>query len=102
MFRTTHKTDIFYFDQAFTDRVLVQGNYTQVTFSIENSTRNDSGNYHVEIFVTGVRRCFTVYILGEYFYLYRISNTARKKRNIGETGASSASGHVRHMAIFSM
>ena len=67
------KTDIFYFDTAFTDRVLVQGNYTstEVTVSIENSTRNNSGYYYVVIHRE--RRCFTVYILGEYFYLYRIT-----------------------------
>ena len=67
------KTDISYSDPAFKDRVLVQGNYTstEVTVSIENSTKNDSGYYYVE--TLREPRCFTVYILGEYCYLYRIT-----------------------------
>ena len=75
IFDILDKTHIFYFDPAFTDRVLVQGNYTStdVTVSIENSTRNDSGYYYIEARFGQDFRCFTVYILGEYFYLYRIT-----------------------------
>ena len=71
IFDIFHKTDIYYFDTAFTERVLVQGNYTstEVTVSIENSTKNDSGYYYVELHFGFERSCFTVYILGEYFYL---------------------------------
>ena len=73
LFNIRHKTRIHYFDLAFTDRVLVQWNYTstEVTVSIENSTKNDSGYYYVT--TARERRCHTVYILGEYCYLYRIT-----------------------------
>ena len=71
IFEIFQKTYISHLDDAFQGRVSVQRDYTSTEFtvSIENSTKNDSGYY----MSYGERRCFTVYILGEYFNLYRIT-----------------------------